>query len=407
MGTSNQILSKVCMQRFIHAKADILTVLLQRAVSPSGKMVALSRQLSNIGPQDFLVGAVPDTKEESLLSQKVRSELDLTSLSDTHLTESSPRTAALEQTEVTQAARKRATLDGTHLLEYFHNCDALIALKELGILVARQRGLDVSNFVNGLMGLLTPTEVAASICEPNVCENRLWNPTTTEISKISADDVTPQAQLQRSQTQPNLHSGRNDQRHLSFETGDDQAQGLEVNLRSYASLSHTNTTGPGPLSFSTTTYWFPEGLDQCNDDTNSLPPSIGVDVSKSTMIPSPVQTVGRIRRENSVSSLQSVFVKNIEDDGYNSRPNIHTTFRKTSNASISIKPKRKSSPTQNLHTVESPLGSEERSNKLANRYSAAALAASRAVEARNGSLSRIKTQPVTDTLTSRKHKPIV
>lgn len=122
------------------------------------------------------------------------------------------------------------------------------------------------------------------------------------------------------------------------------------------------------------------------------------------MIPSPMQTVGRVRRENSIPSLQSVFTENIQDDRHNSRTSIQTVFREGGSASASIKSKSRSSPSQNVHPAESPLGSKERLDSLANRQSNVALAAARAAEARSKDPSRSDTRLSTATSSSRKRR---
>ena len=408
MRTSEQELSEVRTHITSRIEADTVAVLLQRSISPSGRMAALSQQLSNVGPLNLLVEPSPHEKEESTLSRKLRSELNLADQCDARFAQSLPKFAALEQAETTQVTLKQADSKVTHQLNDALECDALecdalVALRELGAQVARRRGIDVSSFVSGLSNLLS---FAESNSGSSVGDTGPWSPTSDGYLKASTDDVTLKAQPHKLMTQIRQDEGQKSQRHFSFDPGDDQMRVLFADLKSYDSLSHTEPTNYVSPSSSEASLALGGTLREGDNDSLSLFPSAGIDIMKQSMIPSPVQRVGSIRRENSGSSSQSMFIKNIQDDRHNSRASIQTVFRNTSSAAFSIRSKSAGSSSQTLDVAESPLKSKERPSTLANQHnSSAALAAARAAEARSSGSSRSNTQPSTTASHSGKQHP--
>ena len=403
MRTSEQELSEVRTHLTSHIEANTIAVLLQRSISPSGRMTALSQQLSNVGSLDLLVEPSPHAKEESTLSRKLRSELNLADQCDARLAQSLPKFAALKQAETTHVTLKKADSKATHQLNDALECDALVALRELGAQVARRRGIDVSSFVSGLSNLLS---FAESNSGSSVGDTGPWSPTSDGYLKASTDDVTLKAQPHKLMTQIRQDEGQKSQRHFSFDPGDDQMRVLFADLKSYDSLSHTEPTNYVSPSSSEASLALGGTLREGDNDSLSLFPSAGIDIMKQSMIPSPVQRVGSIRRENSGSSSQSMFIKNIQDDRHNSRASIQTVFRNTSSAAFSIRSKSAGSSSQTLDVAESPLKSKERPSTLANQHnSSAALAAARAAEARSSGSSRSNTQPSTTASHSGKQHP--
>ena len=403
MRTSEQELSEVRTHLTSHIEANTIAVLLQRSISPSGRMTALSQQLSNVGSLDLLVEPSPHAKEESTLSRKLRSELNLADQCDARLAQSLPKFAALKQAETTHVTLKKADSKATHQLNDALECDALVALRELGAQVARRRGIDVSSFVSGLSNLLS---FAESNSGSSVGDTGPWSPTSDGYLKASTDDVTLKAQPHKLMTQIRQDEGQKSQRHFSFDPGDDQMRVLFADLKSYDSLSHTEPTNYVSPSSSEASLALGGTLREGDSDSLSLFPSAGVDIMKQSMIPSPVQRVGSIRRENSGSSSQSMFIKNIQDDRHNSRASIQTVFRNTSSAAFSSRSKSAGCSSQTLDVAESPLKSKERPSNLANQHnSSAALAAARAAEARSSGSSRSNTQPSTTASHSGKQHP--
>ena len=403
MRTSEQELSEVRTYLTSHIEANTIAMLLQQSISPSGRMTALSQQLSNVGPLGLLVEPLPHAKEESTLSRKLRSELSLADQCDARLAQSLPKFAALKQAETTHVTLKKADSKATHQLNDALECDALVALRELGAQVARRRGIDVSSFVSGLSNLLS---FAESTSGSSVGDTGPWSPRSDDYLKASTDDVTLKPQLHKLTTQIRQDEEQKSQRHFSFDPGDDQMRVLFADLKSYDSLSHTEPTDYVSPSSSEASPALEGTLREGDSDSLSLFPSAGVDIMKQSMIPSPVQRVGSIRRENSGSSPQSMFIKNIQDDRHNSRASIQTVFRNTSSAAFSSRSKSAGSSSQTLDVAESPLKSKERPSNLANQHnSSAALAAARAAEARSSGSSRSNTQSSTTAPHSGKQNP--
>jgi hypothetical protein len=402
MRRSEQEPSKVRTNIPSRNKANTIAVLLQRSISPSGRMAALSQQLSNVGPLDFFVEPSPHSKEESTLSRKLRSELNLADQCDARLAQSLPKFAALEQAETTQDTLKAVDSKVTHRLNDALEFDALVALRELGAQVARRRGIDVSSFVSGLSNLLSFAESSSG---SSIGDTGRWSPTSDGHLKAPTDDVTLEPQQHKRMTQIRQGEDQKSQRHFSFDPGDDHMRVLFTNFRSYNSLSHTEPTDYVSPSSSEASLALEGSLREGDNDSVSLFPSAGVDIAKQSMIPSPVQRVGSIRRENSGSSPQSTLIyKNIQDDRQNSRTSVQTVFRNTSSAAFSSTSKSTGSPSQTLGVAESPLKSKERPNSLANQHNAA-LAAARAAEARSSGSSRSNTRLSTTAPHSRKQHP--
>ena len=395
MRTSEQELSKVRTQIPTRIEANTIAVLLQRSISPSGRMAALSRQLSNVGPSDLLVEPSPHAKEESTLSRKLRSELNLTDQYDAQFAQSLPKFAALKLAKTSQDALEVIDSKVTQQLNDSLECDALIALRELGAQVARRRGMDVSSFVNGLSNLLS---FAESTSGSSIGDTAPCSPTSDGYLKASTDDVTLKPRPHKLLTRIRQDEDQKSQRHFSFDPGDDH---MFTDLRSYDPLSRTKPTDNVSPSSSEASLTLEGSLREGDNDSVSQFPSAVVDITKQSMIPSPVQRVGSIRRENSGSSPQSMFIKNIQDDRRNSRASVQTVFRNTSSANISSRSKSTGSSSRTLDVAESPLRSKERPSSLANQPNAA-LAAARVAEARSGGSSRSNTQFSTTAPHSRK-----
>jgi len=364
-------------------------------------MAALSRQLTRVRVPDTSL-VPPQLTTESVLSRKVKSELNLTDLRHTEPSIAVSGTTN-PQLASTSGFELQAPLQVGELARDPLECEAFVALKELGILVARRKGLDVSQFVDGLMTLLTCAESRQDAIGPRAHHSQENEVTTADGSNHPAENVTPKPPSRKPRSLSNPEHDHTRRRHFSFEPGDDQMRELDANLHLYDALSQTDSTDSG-FSSSSAFRLFDDGLETDDDDTTRLLASASGELPKPTMIPSPVQTVGHVRRENSISSLQSVFIKNFQDDRHNSRTSIQTAFREGASASASIKSKSRSSSSQNVHAAESPLGSKERLNSLANRQSNVALAAARAAEARSNDPSRSDTRLSTATSSSRKRR---
>jgi hypothetical protein len=327
----------------------------------------------------------------------LRSELNLADQRDARLAQTLPKFAALEQADITQDKPKAVGSKVTHQLNDALECDALVALKELGAQVARRKGMDVSSFVRGLNSLLASADIVESSSGSSFGDIRAWSPTSIGYLKASTDDVTLKPQAHKFMTHIRQDGDHQSQRHFSFDPGDDHMRVLCTDLRFCDSL-HTEPTDYASPSSS-------EGSLREGDGSSVLPlPSAGVDIMKQSMVPSPVQRVGSNHQENSWSSPQSMFIKNVQDDRQSSRASVQTVFFNTSSAAFSSRSKSTGGLSQALGVANSALKSKERPSNLANQHSAA-LAAARAAEARSNDPSRSNTRSSTTAPHSRTQHP--
>lgn len=375
--------------------ADTVTVVLQRPVSPSSKMTALSRQLSNMGPVNLVLGDSPHARQESALSRKVRSELNLVDPYNAH---TALMADILERLDTLQDVPNETLPGSNSLAKDVLECDAIKALDMLGALIARWKGLNASTFVDGLAGLLNSEEIVDAHIVPIVRNNETRNHTVRCYLKERTDDDELKSQARFHQESDEKH-----QRHFSFEPGDDREGSLETDFESFASLSRTDSTDSGSTP-SMKSHLLDEGSRGSGNSRTALLPLIGTETPKPSMIPSPVQTVGRLRRENSVSSLQSVSHRNNENDRHSSLTSVRTVFRSNSSLYVSNESKSRSSSSHDLYTAESPIGSKERLNSFSSGQGTAALAAARAAKARSSNSTRGNTRFSTATSSSRKQR---
>ncbi|KAJ8108188.1 hypothetical protein OPT61_g8345 [Boeremia exigua] len=361
-------------------------VLLHRPTSPSMRMTALSRQFGDATNPDPVTGTPPNTEQESTLSRKVKSELNLVDSRYVDAVQPATEVTTFNRSRTTKSASHEVATGADQLTVDDVEFDALLALKELGALVARRKGMDGANFINTLMALLTSADTAA-IIQPIASSTKKQNPLVEANEDISADDGMRRSPPRKPQPQTCHESDQERRRHFSFELGDDQMQEHLADLSSYQSSSPTDSSDSETKSLADL-YMSAGKSRPDNGNTTPLHLSSDADCPKPTMIPSPVQTVGRVRRENSMSSLQSTFIKNSQDSRHNSRTSIQTVFGEASSANASIKSKSRSSSKQNLRVVESLSSSKERQDSLSNRHSTFALAAARAAESRSSNVSR-------------------
>lgn len=364
-------------------------------------MVALSRRLTSVEmPDDPTVHL--DLTEESLLPQKVKSELDFANLRNIDTSIATSGTVKLQLTS-THDLEAQDPLQAGDLARDPLECEAFVALKELGVPVARRKGLEVFRFIIGLMTLLICVDSCQNRTSPSTHHNQVNELITAGSSGYPAKDVAPRPPSRKPRSLSHTEHDHTRRRHFSFEPGDDQMREIGISPDPYDLLSQAGSTDSG-FSASSAFRLFDDGLETDNNNITDLLASRTGEIPRPTMIPSPVQTMGRVRRENSTSGLQSVFVKNNQDDRRNSRTSIQTAFREEANVSASTKSKGRSTSSQNVPVAGSPLSSKERLNGLANRQSNVALAAARAAEARSSDPFKIDTRLSKATSSSRKRR---
>ena len=359
-------------------------------------MIVLSQQFG--GTYTEMPGDTPPistpTSKRMTLSRKVQSELNLAALRKTRV---SPSIAS----SVTSAFSGRSgdpLPDETDTpsqvpMEPAAECNALIALRELGTLVARRRGLDANSFNDGLMMLFAKTNgtdtFSRSIEEESA---QPIPPETIYSSRRSHVEKTekPKRALRRFQSQPQLNTQHKHRRQFSFEPG------AEEELRTYEDERHDRGSddSDSPLVLHARR----PAVDSIMSSSSSL--TLSADFCKPSKIPSPVQTLGRVRRENSASSLQSIYVRP-HDSRHNSRNSVLTAFRDNSSGNLRPSPQSRRSSI-NLRAVDSSL--QLRNNMMALAAARVAGLGSQTLS-KGGSPSQSVTRPYTPSATRAEEAP--
>lgn len=216
----------------------------------------------------------------------------------------------------------------------------------------------------------------------------------SKLENTNIDEMTPRHTVRRFQSQPQLTSGRKRRRHFSFEPGEDFLQALKEDLTANDTpqLYYTPSKSSGPTC----------GIQRAD----SIGPLQGCltspyqvfqhDLHNASKIPSPVQVYGSVRREGSVSSLQSVKARS-NDGRHNSQSSIMTAFR--DNPSMNLRPasSSRSSSFNNLRSAEMSPSSKDRPVSLRVRNGVATLSsadhANSTAVSQEGSPARSNTKP--------------
>ncbi|KAF2470404.1 uncharacterized protein BDR25DRAFT_262280 [Lindgomyces ingoldianus] len=347
-------------------------VLLHRPSSRSGQMAALSRQFSNMGSYDGLSYGTPPSQERKItLSRKVKSELDLTKMANVISTSDSTSRSVCSEFSATGDPLPD---EAEPSLDTRIESDAFVALRDLAILVARRRGINPDRFLSKLLKLFSTVDDGDVESGPGSPKEEATQLTLARMQDTSIR--TPNRSLRHFRSQPQLSSDRSRRRHFSFEPGDDELALLEERLETVEMEQDKSHNRPplcpdrrSPLS------------DVQSQGSSSRPTSLYAEVQKPSKIPSPINGagLGSVRRESSVSSLQTVFGRPNRDDDRrrDSRSSVLTAFHQHDNGSQRPQSTSRSSSINNLRQAESPFSS----GSLRVRNSMAALAAARAAEA--------------------------
>jgi hypothetical protein len=278
-------------------------------------MAALSRQFSTIGfTGELPIGTPPLQDTGEFLSRKVKSELDLANLGVMGISTSVPH--SIDSGFSRTGDPLPDELESSATLDPGIDCDAFVALQELGSLVARRKGINTSQFINGLLQLLVMAENTA---EDNK-EPELGHDTNGDYNNESASDdvnidetLTPKHRLRNFKSQPQLGSDQRRRRHFSFEPGDDKIRNLDDDTMPCRTIQRTSSTES-----------------TCSDLAHEEQESSTLQMQpKPSKIPSPVQTpgLGSVRSKNSLPGLQ-------HDHRRTSTSSVLTAFRQSSNASL-------------------------------------------------------------------------
>ncbi|KAF2849300.1 hypothetical protein T440DRAFT_452633 [Plenodomus tracheiphilus IPT5] len=287
-------------------QARIQQVTLYRPVSPSEKMATLSKYLMNTHADQLPTGP-SNTQNISSLSRRAHSERNLTCMArdSEHCFISNLVVSDKGNMPLDKAAVLPMSVNSEHEL------DAFIALRELGGLVAERRGIEADIFVDGLMALLSNINKVQS-CRQSPDETH-QSPLSTSRRKpqfLSRDAgglaLTRRRTLRRFQSQPQLSIHHQLRRHFSFDLGDDQLHELEE-FDTYAHSPAGSSSSALDMSQSPQQ----DSIMLRTHSAISTPSSqtLSAESQRPSKIPSPVGTLGRTRREDSTSSLQTVIAR--------------------------------------------------------------------------------------------------
>lgn len=342
------------------------SVLLQRPVSPSSRMAILSRQLQNAHFMgDFMVGT-PPVQGNATLSRNAQSELDLSRLG-----------AQCRDGLISRSVESGFSGNGDPLpdeieplpvmVEPTADLEALVALQELGSLVARKKGLDTNTFLTGLMHLYSsvPKDSDYANIYTRHCEELTASPPESREDTAEAPP-TPDQNVRPAPSYERLRSTQGCRRQYSFEPGDDQVAALERKLRVHGMEMSSSSD---------------DDEDSGEQMVHSLRgPSYTPEKHKPSKIPSPLQRSGleNFRRESSISSAITSVRRTDTDDRRDSRSSVLTAFRHNSSGSLRPVTQSRSSSAHTSRHSEGHSSCSTGSLKVG--HNVAAIAAARAID---------------------------
>ena len=223
--------------------------------------------------------------------------------------------------------------------------------------------------------------------------------------KLYVEETTPIRSLRRFQSQPHLSSDTKRRRHFSFEPGEDHLQALKEELTPTATVttggrSSTSGSPDSTVLLIKGVQSSPEGLVSPYQVPSPDPHSL-------SKIPTPVQPFGSLRRETSVTSLQSTRAAS-SDGRHTSQSSILTAFRENQSGSLRPNSSSRSSSFNNLRGTDASPSSIDRPGSVRVRSSVANLAttrvgdqANRTAASKGGSPARSTPKTSTTALSSR------
>ncbi|EFQ96643.1 hypothetical protein PTT_00125 [Pyrenophora teres f. teres 0-1] len=349
--------------------------LLHRPASPSGKMIILSKHLAN--SKELPVGAPPELNKMTTLSRKVQSELNLASIRKSRPSITSSIASCFSGGSGDPLPDEAGAPGQTHM-DPSIECDALVALRELGTLIARRRGLDATTFLYGLAMLLSHARAEEAIVEPDYeKETCLAQKENVVPTKAQGEQVMTTAthSVRKYQSQPQLSSQQSHRRQFSFEPGADQLHALaeEARMCDFDRHGSDSDDSAAPLLVRAARPAL---------DSQSIMSNLSAEFSKPSKIPSPVQTVGRMRREGSGSSLQSIYSRP-QESRRGSRSSVLTAFRENSSGNLRPALQVRTSSLQNSSVVNGPVKWQDQTGSTQVGNGTIALAAARAAGSRS------------------------
>jgi hypothetical protein len=175
---------------------------------------------------------------------------------------------------------------------------------------------------------------------------------------VAINDKTPQRTLRKFQSQPQLTSEKRRRRHFSFEPGEDQLLALDEKMRENNASRHYSVSMKSGS---------PQLLGHPHEFNANLSPEVSTpwqsatqhDSYNASKIPSPVQVYGSVRREGSISSLQSATAKSA-DSRHNSLSSVLTAFRDNHNVNLRPSSSSRSSSFNTQRSAEMSPSSRDR-----------------------------------------------
>ena len=320
------------------------------------------------------MGTPPELNKTMTLSRKVQSELNLASMRKGRPSITSSVASGFSGGSGDPLPDEVGALGQTSM-DPSIECDALVALRELGTLIARRRGLETTNFIRGLMILLSYTRATDAMVEQSdEKEARLSQPENIDAKNSQAEQMLlPTHPVRKYQLQPQLGSQQTHRRQFSFEPGADQLHALAEETRVSDPDTHGSDSddSAAPLLIKAVRPAL---------DSRSIMSNLSTEFSRPSKIPSPVQSMGRMRREGSGSSLQSVYNK-AQDSRRGSRSSVLTAFREDSGGNLRPALQATNSSLQKSSVVIGPVTWQDQSGSTQVRNGTIDVAAAAAARA--------------------------
>ncbi|KAL6707378.1 hypothetical protein ACN47E_004157 [Coniothyrium glycines] len=325
------------------AKGTDQYALFQRSIPPTATPIASSKEFAR---QDttWSVGNTAMDGPNFTLSRKAYSELNLAKFGEaqalqTHFDSDTMNLALPGGRESTPNIEKDEYSSEVESLSV--ESDAIDALRHVGASVAKQRGLEVSRFLRALMTLLSTVPVSSenSSQDEEACPTRpiMGEVVVSRHFSEAVPPATPKPIIDRTHRQSTNGNEQRLRRHFSFEIGADT---LENEYESYGCCQLDDP--PTVLDSTRELENQSEKLQPASRTSSPSSQTLGTDFYKPSKIPSPVQMLGHMRRENSSSSLTSLVFRRRETRR-DSRTSIMTAYQQSSSDKFSCATPSKSS----------------------------------------------------------------
>jgi hypothetical protein len=186
--------------------------------------------------------------------------------------------------------------------------------------------------------------------------------------ELSIDESTPKRTTRTNQSRPQLDEDKRRRRHFSFEPGEDQVRAWNAEvIAGDISRAYGNVSDPVSSIFDKLGKESVELATQGSASPYQIP---NVELYNASKIPSPIQVFGSVRREASISSLQSSQPRS-NDGRHNSQSSILTAYRENQNASLQAASSSGSSSNNNLRDTHGSPSPKDRPGTAFSRINVA------------------------------------